>query len=136
MGDFYLESKNTKNKVIKIIRDKGFYVERRGRDKYRVNYTFIVLLKYSRIYYGEDNTWFGLAESLFNENDVDFILFIIQDSDTVLITPFALMRDISHFVNLASSNLTYEIHVDPINYFFYETPWNLNPFLNNYNQLR
>lgn len=110
-----MEARNIKNEVIEIIRDMGFHVEQIGRDKYLVNNTFIILLKYSQIYHNKNITWFGLRESLFYENEVDFVFFIIEDSDTVLVTPFESMQDISDFINLAPSNSTYEIHIDPVN---------------------
>jgi hypothetical protein len=93
-------------------------------------------LKYSQIYPDKNITWFGLTESLFHRDYVHFVLFIVGDSDTVLVTPYESIQDIDNFVKLAPSNLTYEIHIDPDYYTVSETPWNLNQYLNDYEQLR
>jgi len=124
-----------KNKVIDILKGMGFHVQRIRRDRYIINKTNIIVLKYSQIYPDQNITWFGLRESLFYKNKVDFVFFIIDNSNTVLVTPFESIKDIPNHVNLAPSNSTYEIHIDPVNYNINETQRNLNPYLNNYSQL-
>jgi hypothetical protein len=113
----------------------GFHVHRIRRDKYIINKKTIIILKYSQIYPDQNITWFGLKESLFYENEVDFVFFIIDNSNNVLVTPFKSIQDIPKYVNLAASNSTYEIHIDPVNYNLNETNKNLNLYLNNYSQL-
>lgn len=130
-----MEARNIKNEVVEIMQNHGLQVEQIGRDKYLINNNVIVLLRYSQIYYDKNITWFGIRESLFYENEVDFLLLIIHDSDNVLVTPFELLQSIPNFVNLASSNSTYEIHIDPVNYIINETDLNLILYLNSYGQL-
>lgn len=133
---FRISYKETKSEVIVVMRTQGFFVEPAGRDKYVVNGGFLILLKYSHIYYSRNTTLFRLTERLFFEDRIDFVLFIIENSRTVLVTPLASMQDIANFINLTGRDRTYMIQIDPINFFEYKTPWNLNQYLNYYDQLR
>lgn len=69
-------------------------------------------------------------------NVLNLILFIIENSETVLVTPLESMQEISDFIDLAPSNNTYEIHIDPTNLIEEKTPWDLNQYLNDYEQLK
>ncbi|MFW9879246.1 MAG: hypothetical protein ACFFG0_39715 [Candidatus Thorarchaeota archaeon] len=106
------------------------------REKYIVNDRYVIILKYSQIYQEKDTTWFGLKEDIFKEENVDFVLFVIQDSDNVLVASYESIKNIPDYVDLAPSNSNYEIHIHPDFYTIRETQTNLSHTLNNFDQLR
>ena len=125
-----------KNEVIRIISNMGFSIFQLKRNQYIVNDKYNVLLKYSIYDYNTDSTRFNLSVRLVNSPNIDFIIFIIQDSHFALVTPINILRVIQPLMSRSQRNLAYTIHINPNNYFIRGTNTDLSPYLNNYRQLR
>ncbi len=126
-----------KRRLIRYWNRLGFHITRVRRNIYQVNNNCGFSLFYSQTYDGDQEiTWFGISLNIIERPvlfDNYFIIFIIDNFDTVLVIPAEIILEIIKHIRLTSKGY-YRIHINAENLTSIEGSIDLGRYFNNFRQ--